>query len=239
MARRAIGSTRQVGVDALTVPRERGPWRGPGRGHRVNGSRAWHRHGSSQLRPRHRTSNRPRRRRRLGRRRSARRSPSRALHRLPRRYPSRRSRRRHRRRLASKLKAKKAKAKKSAAARASKRAKASASASASSSASGVGCGGNGVGRRHTGGPPAPRRPTAPSPPGRSRTACLSGCRSWWCSRWRARPAAPPGGGRRTGASVMTAPRLSRDLHPGAWWLWAMGLAAAATGTARLQDRSSP
>jgi energy-coupling factor transport system permease protein len=30
---------------------------------------------------------------------------------------------------------------------------------------------------------------------------------------------------------MTTPsRLSRDLHPGAWWLWAMGLAAAATGT---------
>ena len=29
---------------------------------------------------------------------------------------------------------------------------------------------------------------------------------------------------------MSGPRLSRDLHPGAWWLWAMGLAAAATGT---------
>jgi len=30
---------------------------------------------------------------------------------------------------------------------------------------------------------------------------------------------------------MTTPsRMSRDLHPGAWWLWAMGLAAAATGT---------
>jgi energy-coupling factor transport system permease protein len=26
------------------------------------------------------------------------------------------------------------------------------------------------------------------------------------------------------------PRLARDLHPGAWWLWAMGLAAAATAT---------
>lgn len=26
------------------------------------------------------------------------------------------------------------------------------------------------------------------------------------------------------------PRPSRDLHPGAWWLWAMGLAAAATAT---------
>ena len=30
--------------------------------------------------------------------------------------------------------------------------------------------------------------------------------------------------------TVSAPRLSRDLHPGAWWLWAMGLAAAATGT---------
>ena len=30
--------------------------------------------------------------------------------------------------------------------------------------------------------------------------------------------------------AVSAPRLSRDLHPGAWWLWAMGLAAAATGT---------
>lgn len=29
---------------------------------------------------------------------------------------------------------------------------------------------------------------------------------------------------------MSAPRLARDLHPGAWWLWAMGLAAAATAT---------
>ncbi|MET0999198.1 MAG: energy-coupling factor transporter transmembrane component T [Marmoricola sp.] len=29
---------------------------------------------------------------------------------------------------------------------------------------------------------------------------------------------------------MSAPRLSRDLHPGAWWLWAMGLAAAASAT---------
>ncbi len=29
---------------------------------------------------------------------------------------------------------------------------------------------------------------------------------------------------------MTEPRLSRDLHPGAWWLWAMGLAAAASAT---------
>ena len=29
---------------------------------------------------------------------------------------------------------------------------------------------------------------------------------------------------------MTAPRPARDLHPGAWWLWAMGLAAAATVT---------
>jgi energy-coupling factor transport system permease protein len=30
--------------------------------------------------------------------------------------------------------------------------------------------------------------------------------------------------------VVSAPRLARDLHPGAWWLWAMGLAAAATAT---------
>jgi energy-coupling factor transport system permease protein len=30
--------------------------------------------------------------------------------------------------------------------------------------------------------------------------------------------------------TVSEPRLSRDLHPGAWWLWAMGLAAAATGT---------
>lgn len=29
---------------------------------------------------------------------------------------------------------------------------------------------------------------------------------------------------------MSAPRPSRDLHPGAWWFWAMGLAAAATAT---------
>jgi energy-coupling factor transport system permease protein len=29
---------------------------------------------------------------------------------------------------------------------------------------------------------------------------------------------------------MSTPRLARDLHPGAWWLWAMGLAAAATAT---------
>ncbi len=29
---------------------------------------------------------------------------------------------------------------------------------------------------------------------------------------------------------MTGPRPARDLHPGAWWLWAMGLAAAATVT---------
>ena len=29
---------------------------------------------------------------------------------------------------------------------------------------------------------------------------------------------------------MSTPRLARDLHPGAWWLWAMGLAAAATST---------
>ncbi len=29
---------------------------------------------------------------------------------------------------------------------------------------------------------------------------------------------------------MNGPRPSRDLHPGAWWLWAMGLAAAATST---------
>ncbi|MCW2761378.1 MAG: cobalt transport protein [Marmoricola sp.] len=29
---------------------------------------------------------------------------------------------------------------------------------------------------------------------------------------------------------MTTPRPARDLHPGAWWLWAMGLAAAATAT---------
>ena len=26
------------------------------------------------------------------------------------------------------------------------------------------------------------------------------------------------------------PRPARDLHPGAWWLWAMGLAAAASAT---------
>ena len=31
-------------------------------------------------------------------------------------------------------------------------------------------------------------------------------------------------------SGVSSPRLSRDLHPGAWWLWAMGLGAAATGT---------
>ncbi len=29
---------------------------------------------------------------------------------------------------------------------------------------------------------------------------------------------------------MSAPRPVRDLHPGAWWLWAMGLAAAASFT---------
>jgi energy-coupling factor transport system permease protein len=29
---------------------------------------------------------------------------------------------------------------------------------------------------------------------------------------------------------MSTTRLARDLHPGAWWLWAMGLAAAATAT---------
>ncbi len=29
---------------------------------------------------------------------------------------------------------------------------------------------------------------------------------------------------------MSGPRPARDLHPGAWWLWAMGLAAAATLT---------
>ena len=29
---------------------------------------------------------------------------------------------------------------------------------------------------------------------------------------------------------MTRPRPARNLHPGAWWLWAMGLAAAATAT---------
>ncbi len=29
---------------------------------------------------------------------------------------------------------------------------------------------------------------------------------------------------------MSGPRPPRDLHPGAWWLWAMGLAAAATAT---------
>ncbi len=29
---------------------------------------------------------------------------------------------------------------------------------------------------------------------------------------------------------MNGPRPARDLHPGAWWLWAMGLAAAATVT---------
>ena len=29
---------------------------------------------------------------------------------------------------------------------------------------------------------------------------------------------------------MTGPRPARDLHPGAWWLWAMGLATAATVT---------
>jgi energy-coupling factor transport system permease protein len=29
---------------------------------------------------------------------------------------------------------------------------------------------------------------------------------------------------------VSTPRLARDLHPGAWWLWAMGLAAAASFT---------
>ena len=29
---------------------------------------------------------------------------------------------------------------------------------------------------------------------------------------------------------MTGPRPARDLHPGAWWVWAMGLATAATVT---------
>ncbi len=31
-------------------------------------------------------------------------------------------------------------------------------------------------------------------------------------------------------SGVSTPRPARDLHPGAWWLWAMGLAAAATAT---------
>ncbi len=34
----------------------------------------------------------------------------------------------------------------------------------------------------------------------------------------------------TDVSVRLAPRLPRDLHPGAWWLWAMGLAAGASMT---------
>ena len=35
---------------------------------------------------------------------------------------------------------------------------------------------------------------------------------------------------RTGVSMRLAPRPARDLHPGAWWLWAMGLAAGASMT---------
>ncbi len=36
--------------------------------------------------------------------------------------------------------------------------------------------------------------------------------------------------RKRNRSSVTGPRPARDLHPGAWWLWAMGLAAAATVT---------
>ncbi len=34
----------------------------------------------------------------------------------------------------------------------------------------------------------------------------------------------------TGRTGVSTPRPARDLHPGAWWLWALGLAAAATST---------
>jgi energy-coupling factor transport system permease protein len=45
-----------------------------------------------------------------------------------------------------------------------------------------------------------------------------------CSCSRSRPACSPGGG---GADIAALPR---DLHPGAWWIWALGLAAAASRT---------
>src|ERR1700710_3055755 len=51
---------------------------------------------------------------------------------------------------------------------------------------------------------------------------------WWWPCWPRVGAFTPGDG--AGHQVMPAERLPRALHPMAWWVWAIGLATAASRT---------